>query len=150
MSFNSRIILNFFCTFLVLKLQNRQKDLGSNGHLSKFGLIRVLEIILDFDPEILSFKTRKVKDYLWVETHSNSVFEQINVTNKGRFSPANSSISGIKSVLVSIISLGLAFLSLRSRPFNLRTQAWILLFNFLSSHIKVFESGLSLKSKTRF
>ena len=80
MSFNSRIILNFFCTFLVLKLQNRQKDLGSNGHLSKFGLIRVLEIVLDFDPEILSFKTRKVKDYPCVQPQDNSALGQINVT----------------------------------------------------------------------
>ena len=67
LSFNSRIILNFFL-FWNYKLQNRPKDLGLNGHLSNY---------LAF----FSFKTRKVKDYPWVHPQDNSALGQINVTH---------------------------------------------------------------------
>ena len=70
LSFNSRVILDFF---LVLKLQT--SELSKKLDANKF----ILEIVLNLDPKMLNFKARQ-KNYPQVETQVNLALGHINVS----------------------------------------------------------------------
>ena len=64
LSWNSRLIFQFFLFWNCKPLENFLKQLGLNYHLSRylFGLnsILILDIVLNFDAKVLSFKNSRI------------------------------------------------------------------------------------------